>query len=106
MRINDVLLQSVSLFGSRFIAVKSMTEIRDKDQQLTGYRVNISLQDPDSPFYLELISVKISNLNPTISYQEMLSNKTREVLLENFTCGQYKENLYFSATNILPATAK
>ena len=104
MKLNDVLSQSVSLFGSRFIAVKSMMEVKDKEQKLIGYRVNISLQDPDSPFYLELVSVKISNLNPTISYQEMLSNKTREVLLENFSCGQYKENLYFSAINILPVT--
>lgn len=106
MKLNDVLSQSIDLFGSHFIAVKSMTEVKDKEQKLTGYRVNISLQDPDSPFYLELISVKISNLNPAISYQEMLSNKTREVLLENFSCGQYKENLYFGATNILPATTK
>ena len=104
MKLNDVLSQSVSLFGSRFIDLKSMMEVKDKEQKLIGYRVNISLQDPDSPFYLELVSVKISNLNPTISYQEMLSNKTREVLLENFSCGQYKENLYFSATNILPVT--
>jgi hypothetical protein len=104
MKLNDVLSQSVDLFGSHFIAVKSMTEVKDKEQKLTGYRINISLQDPNSPFYLELISVKISNLNPTISYQEMLSNKTREVLLENFSCSQYKENLYFSATNILPVT--
>lgn len=101
MKLNDFL--KPELLGNKFYAVKGFSEVLDRDtQKLSGYRINISLQDPASDFFLNLIQVKVNTTTPTISAEEMSKNKTREVILKDLNVGQFNGNLWFTCSDILP----
>lgn len=105
MQVNDFL--NVELLGNRFFAVKGFTEVLHRDtKKLVGYRINISIQDESSDFFMEMFSVKVSTTTPSISVEDMKNNKTREVILKDLRVGQFNGNLWFTASDILPAGTK
>ena len=102
MRLNDFL--KAELLGSNFVAVKGFTEVLDREtKKLSAYRLNVSIQDESSDFFMEMIDVKVNNLNPTLTVEELKNNKVRPVLLKDLTVGQYNGTLWFSCSDILPA---
>lgn len=105
MQVNDFL--NVELLGNRFFAVKGFTEALHRDtKKLVGYRINISIQDESSDFFMEMFSVKVSTTTPSISVEDMKNNKTREVILKDLRVGQFNGKLWFTASDILPAGTK
>ena len=89
MKLNDFL--KPEFLGNKFIAVK-------------GYTGVVSIQDETSDFFMEMITVKVKTLNPTISVSQMESNKTCPVILKDLNVGQYNGNLWFSCTDVLPVS--
>lgn len=103
IKLNDFL--QPDLLGSEFLAVRDYIPVVDREtQQITAYRLNVSIQDESSPFFMEMITVKVNNLAPTVSIKELENNKTRPVMLKNLVVGQYKEVPWYSAADILPVT--
>ena len=101
MKLQDFL--KAQLLGNKFMAVKGYSEILDREtQKISAYRLNVSIQDESSDFYMEMIPVKINSLNPTISVHELKDNKVRQIQLENLNVGQYNGALWFNATDVLP----
>lgn len=101
MKLNDFL--KAELLGNKFVAVKGYTEVLDREtQKLSAYRINVSIQDENSDFYMEMITVKINTVTPSISLEEMKKNKTMPVTLQGLTVGQYNGALWFSCTDIIP----
>lgn len=101
MKLNDFL--KVELLGNKFVAIKGYEEVYDRNtQQLVAYRVNISIQDENSDFYMELIPVKIRTTEPTISFESMKNNKAIPVIFKDLVMGQFNGNLWFSCEDILP----
>ena len=95
------LLQIDSL-GKKMMAVKSYEETVDfESKKHNGYRINISLQDENSPAFMEMITVKIKTTDPSISEKEMASNKIRPVTFKNLNIGIWNNQLTFSADDIL-----
>lgn len=105
MEINDFL--DIKLLGNKFVAVKGYEPVADRETgAIVAYRVNISLQDDKSPFYMEMISVKIKTTTPTISVDEMKTNKTRDIELEGLNMGQFNGRLWFTVDNVRPVLNK
>ena len=105
MQVNDFL--NVELLGNRFFAGKGFTEALHRDtKKLVGYRINISIQDESSDFFMEMFSVKVSTTTPSISVEDMKNNKTREVILKDLQVGQFNGKLWFTASDILPVGTK
>lgn len=103
MKLNDFL--KPELLGNKFLAVKGYTEVLDREtQQLSAYRLNVNIQDEDSDFFMEMIQVKVNNLSPTVSIQDLKASKTMPIILENIQVGQYNGTLWFNCTNVLPVS--
>lgn len=103
MKLNDFLKSE--LLGHSFLAVKGYSEVKDREtQQLSAYRLNVSLQDEDSDFYMEMIQVKVKNLNPTLGVKDLANSKTTPVILTDLNVGQFNGTLWFSCSDVLPAT--
>lgn len=101
MKLNDFL--KPELLGNKFYAVKGFSEVLDREtKKLTAYRVNISIQDESSDFFMEMIQVKVNTTTPSLSADEMKNNKTREVILRDLNVGQFNGNLWFTCSDILP----
>ncbi|WP_281165529.1 hypothetical protein [Liquorilactobacillus sicerae] len=101
MRLEDFL--DKEKLGHQFLAVKGYEEVRDrKTDELTAYRLDISIQDINSPFYFEMISVKVKTLNPTLSVESLKNAKTTPVELMDLNMGQFNGNLWFNCTDIKP----
>lgn len=101
MKLNDFL--KPELLGNKFFAVKGYTEVLDREtQKLSAYRLNVSIQDESSDFFMEMITVKVNNLNPTLNFQELKNSKTTPIILENIQVGQYNGALWFNCTDVLP----
>ncbi|MBW7551361.1 hypothetical protein J5E70_00325 [Streptococcus pneumoniae] len=103
MKLNDFL--KPELLGNRFFAVKGYTEVLDREtNKPVALRLNVSIQDENSDFFMEMIQVKINTLSPTASVQEMANNKTCPVSLKDLNVGQFNENLWFACSDVLPVT--
>ncbi|CBJ21470.1 hypothetical protein QM414_09250 [Streptococcus mitis] len=103
MKLNDFL--KPELLGNKFLAVKGYTEVLDREtNKPTAFRLNVSIQDDNTEFFLELIQVKVNTLTPTLTVQEMANNKTCPVILKDLNVGQYNGNLWFSCSDVLPVT--
>lgn len=103
IKLNDFL--NAEILGNNFVAVKSYTEaLHHETGELDAYKLDISIQDDDSPFFLEKIQVKVKNLNPTLSFNDLKNNKTTPVVLKDLQIGQFNGNLWFSCTDVLPRT--
>ena len=103
MKLNDFL--KPELLGNKFLAVKGYTEVLDREtNKPTAFRLNVSIQDDNTEFFLELIQVKVNTLTPTLTVQEMAHNKTCPVILKDLNVGQYNGNLWFSCSDVLPVT--
>lgn len=101
MKLNDFL--KAELLGKKFVAVKGYSEVLDRDtKKLSAYRLNISIQDDESEFFMEMLQVKVNNLSPTLGVQDMKNNKTIPVILKDLNVGQFNGNLWFSCTDVLP----
>ena len=99
--INDFL--DTEFLGETFLAVKSYTDVTDRETgDLTAYRLNISIQDVESPFYMEMVTVKVKNLRPSVSVESLKNNKTMPVKLKNFSMGQFNGTLWYSCDDVLP----
>ncbi|HEM3726623.1 TPA: hypothetical protein U1D16_002062 [Streptococcus suis] len=82
MRNNDFL--KPELLGNRFFAVKGYTEVLDREtNKPIALRLNISIQDETSDFFMEMIQVKVNTLTPSATVQEMANNKTCPVALKD-----------------------
>lgn len=103
MKLNDFL--KPHLLGNRFIAVKGYTEVLDREtNKPIALRLNISIQDETSDFFMEMIQVKVNTLTPTASVQDMANNKTCAVTLKDLNIGQFNGNLWFSCSDVIPAS--
>lgn len=103
MKLNDFL--KPELLGNRFFAVKGYTEVLDREtNKPVALRLNVSIQDENSDFFMEMIQVKINTLSPTASVQEMANNKTCPVSLKDLNVGQFNRNLWFACSDVLPVT--
>ncbi|WP_054368482.1 hypothetical protein [Streptococcus pneumoniae] len=103
MKLNDFL--KPELLGNRFFAVKGYTEVLDREtNKPVALRLNVSIQDENSDFFMEMIQVKINTLSPTASVQEMANNKTCPVSLKDLNVGQFNGNLWFAYSDVLPVT--
>lgn len=103
MKLNDFL--KAELLGNRFCAVKGYTEVLDREtSKPTALRLNISIQDENSDFFMEMIQVKVNTLTPTASVQDMANNKTCPVTLKDLNVGQFNGNLWFTCSDVLPLT--
>ena len=102
MKLNDFL--KPELLGNKFLAVKGYSEVLDREtQKLSAYRLNVSIQDEGSDFFMEMIQVKVNNVAPSLSVQDLKNNKTTPVLLQDLNVGQFNGNLWFSCADVLPA---
>ncbi|VLE47590.1 Uncharacterised protein [Streptococcus pneumoniae] len=97
MKINDFL--KPELLGNKFVAVKGYTEVLDREtNKPVALRLNVSIQDEDSDFFMEMIQIKVNTLSP-----QLLSDKiTCPVKLSNLTVGQFNGNLWFSCNDVVP----
>lgn len=103
MKLNDFL--KPELLGNRFFAVKGYTEVLDREtNKPRALRLNVSIQDETSDFFMEMIQVKVNTLTPTASVQEMANNKTCPVALKDLNVGQFNGNLWFACSDVLPVT--
>lgn len=103
MKLNDFL--KPELLGTKFVAVKGYSDVLDREtRDVTAHRLNVSVQDENSDFFMEMIQVKVNNLTPTLSIQDLKNNKTTPVILRDLNVGQYNGNLWFSCSDVLPAT--
>ncbi|PTK21153.1 hypothetical protein BUZ82_12495 [Staphylococcus saprophyticus] len=103
MKLNDFL--NVEALGNDFLAVKGYTEVLHHETgKLDAYKLNISIQDDESPFFMEMINIKVKNLNPTLSVNDLKNNKTIPVVLKDLQIGQFNGNLWFSCTDVLSKT--
>lgn len=101
MKLNDFL--KPELLGNKFLAVKGYSEVLDREtQKLSAYRLNVSIQDENSDFFMEMIQVKVNNVSPSLSVQDLKNNKTTPVLLQDLNVGQFNGNLWFSCADVLP----
>lgn len=101
IKLNDFL--NAEALGNDFLAVKGYTEVLHHETgKLDAYKLNISIQEDESAFFMEMITVKIKNLNPTLSVNDLKNNKTTPVVLQDLTIGQFNGNLWFSCTDVLP----
>ncbi|MCZ0704607.1 hypothetical protein J2T56_003194 [Natronobacillus azotifigens] len=102
IKLNDFL--KPELLGNKFVAIKGYSEIKDREtQNLSAFRLNVSIQQEDSDFFMELIQIKVKNLNPTLGFKDMESNKAIPVVLKDLQVGQFNGNLWFSCSDVLPA---
>lgn len=102
MKLNDFL--KPELLGNKFVAVKGYTEVLDREtNKPVALRLNVSIQDENSNFFMEMIQVKVNTLTPTASIQEMASKKTCPVVLSNLNIGQFNGNLWFSCSDVISA---
>lgn len=89
--------------GNEFLAVRGYSPVVDREtQQVTAYRLNVSIQDETSDFFMEMITVKVNNLAPTLVLKALENNKTTPVILKDLNVGQFREQLWFSCSDILP----
>lgn len=100
IKLNDFL--NAEALGNDFLAVKGYTEVLHHETgKLDAYKLNISIQDDESPFFMEMINIKVKNLNPTLSVNDLKNNKTIPVVLKDLQIGQFNGNLWFSCTDVL-----
>ena len=103
IKLNDFL--NAEALGNDFVAVKGYTEVLHYETgKLDAYKLNISIQDDESPFFMEMMNIKVKNLNPTLSVNDLKNNKTIPVVLKDLQIGQFNGNLWFSCTDVLSKT--
>ncbi|HFV3391322.1 TPA: hypothetical protein ACH9CQ_001235 [Streptococcus pneumoniae] len=103
MKLNDFLKHE--LLGNKFLAVKGYTEVLDREtNKPVALRLNVSIQDENSDFFMEMIQVKVNTLSPSASVQEMANNKTCPVTLKDLNVGPFNGNLWFACSDVLPVT--
>lgn len=101
MELNDFL--TIDKLGNNFLAVKGYSDNKNRDSgELESYSLEISIQDEKSPFYFDLISVKVKNLNPTVSVESLKNAKTTPVKLSNLQMGQFNGRIWINCTDVLP----
>ena len=86
------------------LAVRGYSEafdFEDKDK-LIGYKIMISIDDDESPFFMETFELKIKNLNPTIPVDVMAKNRLMPVIIKDFRMGSSNDKLWFNCSDILP----
>lgn len=90
------------LLGNKFVAIKNFSEVFDRDEpeKLVAYRIDISIQEESSPFFMELISVKVRNTNPTVTIKSLEGAKATPVTLEGLQLGEFNSNLWFACEDI------
>ena len=104
IKLNDFL--SATLLGTQFLAVKSYSEVKDLETgYLNAYRLNVSIQDTQSPFFMEMKTVKVKNLSTTVSVDSLKTNTTIPIKLKGLNVGQFNGTLWFSCTDVIPAGA-
>lgn len=105
MELNDFL--TIDKLGTDFLAVKGYTENKNRESgELESYSLEVSLQDEKSPFYFDLISIKVKNLNPTVSVESLKSAKTTPVKLVDLQMGQFNGRIWINCKNVLPVNSK
>lgn len=103
IKLNDFL--NAEALGNDFLAVKGYTEVLHHETgKLDAYKLNISIQEDESPFFMEMINIKVKNLNPTLSVNDLKNNKTIPVILKDLQIGQFNGNLWFSCSDVLSKT--
>lgn len=105
MKLNDFL--TTDLLGNKFVAVNGYSEVKNHETgNLEAYRLSVSIQDENSPFFMEMIQLKVKNLSPSMSIEVLKNNKTTPIIIKDMQMGQYNGNLWFSSSDILPYNSK
>ncbi|MFI3886606.1 hypothetical protein [Streptococcus parauberis] len=100
-------LLQTELLGNNFLAINDYEETFDfKSKEPNGYKIKVSIQDSNSIAYMELITVKIKNLLPTLTFEEMKTNKQLRVVFKNLKIGVWNNQPTFSADDMLPYLPK
>lgn len=103
MKLNDFL--KPELLGNRFLAVKGYTEVLDREtNKPVALRLNVSIQDENSDFFMEMIQVKVNTLTPSATIQDLANKNTCPVILNNLNIGHFNGNLWFSCSDVVLAT--
>jgi len=101
MKLNDFL--KTELLGNKFYAVKGYSEELNRETgKPEALRLNVSIQDDSSDFFMEMIQIKVNTLSPTATPQLLSDKKTCPVKLSNLTVGQFNGNLWFSCNDVVP----
>ena len=105
MKLNDFL--KTELLGNKFYAVKGYSEQLNRETgKPEALRLNVSIQDDSSDFFMEMITVKVKTITPTLSKQEMSNNKTRQCNFKRLNMGQYNGTCGLTVLIFLSARKK
>lgn len=105
MELNDFL--TIDKLGTDFLAIKGYTLNKNRETgEIESYSLEISLQDEQSPFYFDLVNVKVKNLNPTVTVESLKNAKTTPVKLVNLQMGQFNGRIWINCTDVLPVNSK
>lgn len=97
---------NVELLGEKFVAVGGYENVLDRETGvITDYRINLSVQSEQSKFYYEMISVKVKTTNPTLSVEQMKTNKVCDVEVVGLNMGQFNGKIWMTCDDILPVNS-
>lgn len=106
METKKYISKTTSLLGNKFVLIKGLTPLRNKNSELYGYEGNISIVDENSPFFYELIQVRIMTTTPTLSYRELQQNKKCPVTLSDLRTGIWNDTITFTSSDIKSVSEK
>ena len=98
MQLKQQLLKQITpLLGNNFVCVSCEKSKKYGTNEYDGYKILVSIQDPSSPIYFDLIQVKVKNLTPSISSESIENIQNRKLNFSNLTMGIYNSDFTFYA---------
>lgn len=91
---------STALLGQKFIAISVEDSVKYNSSEKDGIKLMVSLQDENSVVFLDLIQVKVRNISPSISENDLNNIKGKRINFKNLKIGIYNSQLTFSAEDV------
>lgn len=91
---------STTLLGQKFIAISVEDSVKYNSSEKDGIKLMVSLQDENSVVFLDLIQVKVRNISPSISENDLNNIKGKRINFKNLKIGIYNSQLTFSAEDV------
>lgn len=91
---------SISILGNKFIAISYEDSVKFNTSEKDGIKLMVSLQDENSPVFLDLIQVKVRNTSPNLSVHELANLKGKQVNFKNLRIGIYNSQFTFAAEDV------
>lgn len=105
LKLNDFL--KADLLGNKFMAIRGYEPVLDRETgAISAYRLNVSIQDETSDFYMELVPLKVKSTTPTVTVDSLVNAKATPVQIKNLQVGQFNGTLWFNCEDILPISSK